>query len=129
MYSLCKYLTLVRTPLRRLNKEHFLDLKDQQLQARKNLELLQEECQQNTGDKFREQQEKVAIDTYISILSSSMNLIKQQYKLEWIKYGDDSPWLFFAKAKQGKLSSYIYTLKDQEGGLVEGFEQVGHTMF
>lgn len=37
--------------------------------------------------------------------------------------------LFFAKSKQWKLSSYIYTLKDQEGGLVEGIEQVGHTLF
>ncbi|KAJ8423582.1 LOW QUALITY PROTEIN: hypothetical protein Cgig2_002911 [Carnegiea gigantea] len=126
MHSLCKYLNMVRTPLRRLNKEHFSDLKDQQLRARKNPKLLQQECQQHPGDNFRTQQEKGARDKYISIISSSMEL---QCKLEWIKYGDDTTRLFYAKAKQRKLSSYIYTLKDQERGLVEGFEQVGHTMF
>ncbi|KAJ8425317.1 hypothetical protein Cgig2_020955 [Carnegiea gigantea] len=84
-------------PMRKLNKEHFLDLKDQQLKARKNLELLQQAYQHHP--------------------------VWQQCKLEWIKFGDDSTRLFYAKAKQRKLSSYIYTLKDQEGGLVEGFEQ------
>jgi len=58
-----------------------------------------------------------------------MDLIKQQCKLEWIRFGDDTTRLFYANAKQRKLSSYIYTLKDQDGSLMEGFEQVRHTMF
>jgi len=78
---------------------------------------------------LRTTQEKKARERYISILSSSMELIKQQSKLEWIKYGDDSTRLFHAKAKQRKLSTYIYNLKNQDGRLVEGFEQVGQTMF
>jgi len=44
MISLCQYLHHIRTLLSRLNKEHFSDLKDQQLRARRNLELLQQEC-------------------------------------------------------------------------------------
>ncbi|KAJ8433476.1 hypothetical protein Cgig2_020648 [Carnegiea gigantea] len=99
------------------------------LRARRHLEQKQLESQQHPEDKLRAQKERAARDKYISILSSSMALIKQHFKLEWIKYGDDSTRLFFAKAKQRKLSSYIYSLKDQEGRLVEGFEQVGQTMF
>jgi len=49
--------------------------------------------------------------------------------MEWIKYGDDSTRLFYAKAKQRKLSSYIFTLKDQDGEQVEGFEKVGQTFY
>ncbi|KAJ8430782.1 hypothetical protein Cgig2_023276 [Carnegiea gigantea] len=121
--TLYNYLQQVRGPLMRLNKTHFSDLKKQQLRARRHLEQKQLESQQHPREKLRAQEEQAARDKYISILSSSMALIKQQCKLEWIKYGDDSTRLFFAKAKQRKLSSYIYSLKDQEGRLVEGFEQ------
>jgi len=112
MISLCQYFHHIRTSLSILNKEHFSSLKDQQLRARRNLELLQQECQDHLGDILISTQEKEARDRYILILSSSMDLIKQQCKLEWIKYRDDSTRLFFAKAKQRKLSTYIYTLRD-----------------
>ncbi|KAJ8428177.1 hypothetical protein Cgig2_015618 [Carnegiea gigantea] len=57
-----------------------------------------------------------------------MDLLKQQSKIEWIKYSDDCTKLFFAKAKQRKLATYVYTLKDAEGMQVEGFDQVGKMM-
>ncbi|KAJ8419728.1 LOW QUALITY PROTEIN: hypothetical protein Cgig2_019166 [Carnegiea gigantea] len=78
---------------------------------------------QHPGDQLIAKQEQEARERYISIMSSSMELIKQQCKIDWIKYGDDSTRLFFAKAKQSKLSTYIYTLKDQNGDQVEGFDQ------
>ncbi|KAJ8419232.1 LOW QUALITY PROTEIN: hypothetical protein Cgig2_010819 [Carnegiea gigantea] len=100
MHSFCKYLNLVRTPFGRMNKEHFSNLKDQQLNTQVII----------SGHNKRKR-------PGTSIFRSSL------------LYGDDSTRLFYGKAKQRKLSSYIYTLKDQEGGLVEGFEQVSHTMF
>ena len=123
MDTLCKYLNRIKSPLKKLNGDHFSNLKDQQLRARQNLVLLQQVYQHHPGDKFKAQQEKEARKKYISILSSSMDLIKQQCKMEWIRFGDDSTRLFYAAAKQRKLSSYIYTLKNQHGSLVEGFEQ------
>jgi len=57
-----------------------------------------------------------------------MDLLKQQSKLEWMKYGDDCTKHFFAKAKQRKLATYIYTIKDGDGRQVEGFDQVGKVM-
>jgi len=39
--------------------------------------------------------------------------------------GDQNTRLFFAKAKQRKLSSYIYIIQDARGTLVEGYDQVG----
>ena len=64
----------------------------------------------------------------MDILNSSLSLLKQQRKLEWIKYGGDNAKLFFAKAKQKKLASYIYTIKDVTEQYVEGFENVGKVM-
>jgi len=127
--SLCKFLFQIKHPLKRLHREHFSDLKEQQLKARKTLEILKYNYQKHPDDNAMALQEKEAREKYISILSSSLDLIKQQGKMEWIKYGDDSTRIFYAKAKQRKLSSYIYTLKNQDGGSVEGFEQVGLTMF
>jgi len=61
-------------------------------------------------------------------LSSSMALMKQQCKMEWISCGDDNTKTFFARAKQRKLASYIYQIKDENENLVEGFNKVGKTM-
>lgn len=44
-----------------------------------------------------------------------------------IKYGDDCT-NFFARAKQRKLATYIYAIKDGDNRSVEGFEQVGQIM-
>lgn len=48
--------------------------------------------------------------------------------MDWIGHGDTGSRLFFARAKQRKLSSYIYTLKDAERDNIEGFAQVGKLM-
>ena len=90
---------LSRPLLRRLNKNYSSDLKEQQTSARKTLEQIQLKTHKYPEDAFKKQKEKEARDKYISILSSSMALIKQQCKLEWINYGDDCSRLFFAKAK------------------------------
>ena len=49
-------------------------------------------------------------------------------KIEWIKHEDDNTRLFHAKAKQRKLATYIYSIKDANGSTVEGFEQVQQVM-
>lgn len=71
---------------------------------------------------------KRARDWYISILSSSLSFLGQQCKLDWIKYWDDCTRFFFARAKQRKLATYIYNIKDANGTEVEGFDQVGDVM-
>lgn len=48
--------------------------------------------------------------------------------MDWIGLGDDSSRFFFAKAKQRKLATYIYHIKDSNGDPVEGFDQVGEMM-
>ena len=43
-------------------------------------------------------------------------------------YGDECSKLFYAKTKQRKLAIYIYSIQDESGACVEGFEQVGKTI-
>ncbi|KAJ8435318.1 LOW QUALITY PROTEIN: hypothetical protein Cgig2_026410 [Carnegiea gigantea] len=48
-----------------------------------------------------------------------MALMKEECKIEWISYGDDNTRTFFAGAKQRKLASYIYQIKDDKGILLK----------
>ncbi|KAJ8423639.1 hypothetical protein Cgig2_032927 [Carnegiea gigantea] len=72
--------------------------------------------------------EMEARNHYIRILSSSVDLIKQQSKAEWIGYGDDCTRFFFARAKQRKLAVYVYSLEDAQGHTQYGFSAVAQVL-
>ena len=55
--------------------------------------------------------------------------MQQQCKMAWIKHGNDNTSFFFTNAKQKKMASYIFTIKDAQGNQVEGFDQVGQLMY
>ncbi|KAJ8419448.1 hypothetical protein Cgig2_023654 [Carnegiea gigantea] len=46
----------------------------------------------------------------------------------WLNLGDDNTRLFFAKSKQRKMATFIYSLKDINGTMVEGFNNVGKVL-
>ena len=114
--------------LRKFNKDNFGDLKEQQEQARLKLSAVQLELQRAPNDTDLKQKEIGLRNHYTDIISSSLALLKQQSKMEWIGLGDDCSKLFFAKSKQRKLATYIYSLKDDTGTTVEGFDAVGRVM-
>ena len=80
----------LQTLLSRLHKDNYVDLKAQQELARGELTRIQLMLQEDPLTSRTIQVEKEARHKYISILSSSMELMKQQYKMEWISYGDDN---------------------------------------
>ena len=118
----------MRYHLSQLNQNHFKDLKIQQEIVRNKLHRLQQDLQSSPESVTLKHQEKEARKIYGSILSSSYALLKQQCKIEWIKYGDDCTRFFFAKAKQRKLATYICSLQDASGDVVEGFDKVGEVL-
>ncbi|KAJ8430674.1 hypothetical protein Cgig2_033830 [Carnegiea gigantea] len=118
----------MRAKLRLFNRDHFADLRSQQGKARITMETVQQALQIDPRNEHLLHKEKEARDKYIAILSSSLSLMQQQSKMEWITQGDLSTRFFFAKAKQRKLSTYIYAIKDDHGKQVEGFEEVGAIM-
>ena len=61
------------------------------------------------------QKEQEARKRHANILTSSLSLIQQQSKTEWIKYGDDNTRFFHAKAKQRKMATYTYAIHDENG--------------
>ncbi|KAJ8420991.1 hypothetical protein Cgig2_010630 [Carnegiea gigantea] len=76
-----------------------------------------------TNSKFQ-QNDRFLRDNYTRILSSVIDILRQQCKAEWISYGDDCTRYFFAKAKQRKTASYIYELQDEQGNVNQGFPAV-----
>ncbi|KAJ8419347.1 LOW QUALITY PROTEIN: hypothetical protein Cgig2_025466 [Carnegiea gigantea] len=111
--------------LGKLQRDTYADLREL---ARGELTKLQQQLQEEPESTLAIQVEKEARDKYIDILSSSMALMKQQSKTEWISYGDDNTRTFFARAKHRRLASYIYQIRDTEGNLVEGFVRVRQAM-
>ncbi|KAJ8419375.1 hypothetical protein Cgig2_022175 [Carnegiea gigantea] len=118
------YFERLRRQLRQLNRSHFADLKSQWEKAHTALHHLQRELQLSPDDVSLQSSVEEATSNYISILSSSLALLKQQCKIDWIKYGDDCTRFFFARAKQRKLAAYIYAIQDATGAKVEGFDQL-----
>ncbi|KAJ8421701.1 LOW QUALITY PROTEIN: hypothetical protein Cgig2_002598 [Carnegiea gigantea] len=118
-YDMGDFLNKLRPHLKQLNRDYFADLRAQQDKAKSNIQLTFQHDQRNYN---LLQEEKIARDRYVNILSSSISLMQQQCKVEWIKHGDDIIRFFFAKAKQKKLASYIFTIKDPQGNQVEAFE-------
>ena len=65
---------------------------------------------------------------YTHILSLMIDIIRQQSKAEWISYGDDCTRYFFAKIKQRKTATYIFSMQDDQGQTRQGFLEVKEVM-
>ena len=127
--TLCHYLDKMRPKLSKLYKQNYADLQAQQEKARDHLCTLQLQMHMDPLNRDLKTEEKLAKEHYVAILSSSMALIKQQCKIEWLKYGDDCTKLFMAKSKQRKLANYIYSINESTGQSVEGFDKVGTVFY
>ena len=114
--------------MRKLNRDKFSDIHEQQRLARKQLDRVQEELHANPMDETLIAQEMERRIKYLEILKSSLSLIKQQSKQQQLNYGDQCSKIFFAKMKQRKLHNYVYAIKDDRGNRREGFIEVARVM-
>ena len=119
----------IRPQLIKLNRQYFADLREQIIKARFMLTELQSQLANDRDNMHLAHQERILRLKYVDIISSSLSLIQQQCKIEWIKYGDDNTRLFHARARQRKLTTYTYSLADVNGTYVEGFDKVQQLMF
>ncbi|KAJ8427211.1 hypothetical protein Cgig2_015423 [Carnegiea gigantea] len=126
--KLYKLLDRIKPQLLRLKAHKFADLQGQQLKARIALEEIQSQLQLQPMDPTIRTIERQAQDHYNKILTSSLSLMKQQSKMEWLTLGDENNRIFFTKAKQRRMATYVYSLKDASGEFVEGFEAIGRIM-
>ncbi|KAJ8424186.1 hypothetical protein Cgig2_033664 [Carnegiea gigantea] len=89
-----KFLNHLRPLLRQLSRDHFTDLRTQQENARRELNNVQLALQHD---------------------QSNHTVLQKEKEVEWIKYGGGTTRFCFVKAKQKKLTSYIFTIKDEQG--------------
>ena len=93
-------LNKLRKSLQLLHKNKFTDIYNQQVKARNELLHVQEMLNQDTGNEELLQKEVITRQHYANINNSSLSLIKQQSKAEWIAYRDECSRFFMAKIKQ-----------------------------
>lgn len=118
----------LRPLLRKLHKDSFHDIHKQVAIQRQRLEDIQEKLHENPEDIQIINEEKQQRQEYITILHSSLALMKQQSNLHWLNLGDSSSKFFFAKMKQRKNSNYVYAIMNEMNSRVEGFQEVGRVM-
>ncbi|KAJ8438353.1 hypothetical protein Cgig2_015280 [Carnegiea gigantea] len=80
------------------------------------------------GDQESLQKADMTRAHYLHMLSSMIDIIRQQSKVEWIGYGDDCTRYFFAKIKKRKTNTYILSIQDDQGHTRQGFSEVKHVM-
>jgi len=73
-------LSKLRGPLRKLNRDRFADIHEQQRIAKVQLERVQKELYDNPRNEALLAQEKEGRIKYLEILKSSLSLLKQQSK-------------------------------------------------
>ncbi|KAJ8425931.1 hypothetical protein Cgig2_003906 [Carnegiea gigantea] len=112
-------------PLRKLNRDKFADLHEQQARFRDKLSKIQQQMLSDPHNESHKAQERECREQYIEITTSVISLVQQQCKVDRIQYGDECTRYFFARAKGRKMASYIYALQDETGTKVEGFDSVG----
>ncbi|KAJ8419504.1 hypothetical protein Cgig2_021431 [Carnegiea gigantea] len=123
LLRLQKYQTSVQRDLQTLNHGKYKDLREQQRTARAALEHLQQALANDPMNDSLLQQEREAQRHYISIISSTLDIT-----LDWIKYGDAGTRFFYAKAKQRKLQTHVYSLRDDDGLQHHGFDAVSRVL-
>ncbi|KAJ8420343.1 LOW QUALITY PROTEIN: hypothetical protein Cgig2_012108 [Carnegiea gigantea] len=118
------YLHNTRKGLQLLNKNHYADLRSQLRKARTDLENVQSLFLADPMNKQLAQMEATQRSHYTLILSSVIDILRQQCKADWLAYGDECTRYFFAKAKQRKTVSYFFELQDDQGNFQQGFPAV-----
>ena len=121
--------TRMQKALTQLHRNKYYDLKSQQLQARKALEDVQHALSLKPNDANLQQQEKSAKIHYNKIISSILDITRQQSKMDWIKWGDANTRFFFNKIKQRKLVMYVHELQDDLGQTCLGFDAIANLLF
>jgi len=97
----CLYWCLhnTRKELQQLNKKHYADLKYQLSKARNDLEHVQAQLFADPMNKHLAKKETIQRSHYTLILSSVIDILRQQCKADWLAYGDECSRYFFCKGK------------------------------
>ncbi|KAJ8426160.1 hypothetical protein Cgig2_032642 [Carnegiea gigantea] len=113
----------LRSPLKHLNISKYRDIYGQLALSRAQLEATQNQLHQNPLNQHLQAQEREDRPKYPGILDSSIKLLRQQSKLEWLNQGDQCSKFFFAKMKH----QWCDLLKTQ--ALPKPHKEILHTMF
>ncbi|KAJ8430592.1 hypothetical protein Cgig2_001677 [Carnegiea gigantea] len=109
MYQLVQILKSMKKPLQQIHQQQTL--------FKQKLDDVQQMLQNDPCNMELQQAEKKCRMEYLRILKSSLMLMRQQSKLDWLNYGD--------KGSRLKISSYVYSIRDEHDQLVYGFEVAG----
>ncbi|KAJ8423451.1 hypothetical protein Cgig2_009353 [Carnegiea gigantea] len=114
------FLKSITNPLKRLNNDRFSGTHNICDIAKQELNVIQKQLMLDPINIQLQEQEQVPKQGYQDALSASLNLKKQQSKLDWTTMSDQSTSFFFARVKQRISQLQICRLQDERGIVWEG---------
>ncbi|KAJ8423499.1 hypothetical protein Cgig2_023083 [Carnegiea gigantea] len=119
LQALKHFLCSSRHSLKQLNRSTYADIYEQQAQTRAALVQIQSQLQEDPHNVELLHKENTSRQYYITINQSTISLIRQQSKAEWIGYGDECSR---DETKEG-CNLYLPRLNHHDQW-VQGFEDV-----
>jgi len=98
------FLWNTKKALQQLYNSHYADLKTQQSITRAESKRAQLLLQTDPMSPQLLCKEREMRDHYTKLLSSMIDIIRQQCKAKWITFGDECSRYFFTKVKQRKIA-------------------------
>ncbi|XP_074271221.1 uncharacterized protein LOC141595147 [Silene latifolia] len=126
MFILFAKLKIVRKQLIVLHKNNYSGLAAKVKQARESLETCQKQVQLQPLDIHLLTQEKYLLEKYWTLRKTERSSLIQRAKIHDINYNDAANSYFYAKIAIRKHQSIIGKIKDKDGIIREGMEDVNN---
>lgn len=119
MYILVKKLKNVKTKLRKLHRQRYINLQERVLEAHQELVEAQEELSNNLFEEVCIENVARKKNEYQSLVKADTTMAAQRAKIEWLTKIDANTHYFHAKIKENSSRSRIIALETEDGGLCD----------
>ncbi|KAJ8420004.1 hypothetical protein Cgig2_008872 [Carnegiea gigantea] len=128
MNQLKTILRQLRRSLKQLNLSRYKDIYTQLAINKAKLEATQNQLHKDPQHQQLQPKEREDRIRFLDILDSSIKLMHQQSKLQWLHKDDQCTKFFFAKMKQRKQANYIYSINCANKNKTDGFLDVARAI-
>lgn len=126
MVRLSLKLRRLKPVLRDLNANCFSNISGRVMEARTQMENLQNLCSQNPGNESLREMEKKAIRVFMELSAAEESFKKQKSRVNWLALGDQNTKFFHHKVRSNRARNKILSLVTAEGLWLDKPEEVQH---
>ncbi|KAL6984540.1 hypothetical protein U1Q18_052623 [Sarracenia purpurea var. burkii] len=124
MYKVCQKLRLLKSKLKKLNRENFSDLSNRVLVAKQFLEGIQIQLDNLPSSEEFRQKEREAYSKLVELKLAEESFYKQKSRIQWLKLGDQNTKFFFKSINFQRNKSRIVSITRDDGAVLVSKEEI-----